>query len=58
MTLTGKKAVVTGGGTGIGLAIAKVLAMQGCRVAITGRREEVLNEACKSFGGICVKCQL
>ena len=55
VALTGKKAVVTGGGTGIGLAIAKVLAMQGCQVAITGRREELLNEACKSFGGISVK---
>ena len=55
MTLTGKKAVVTGGGTGIGIAIARRLAAEGCKVAITGRRLDVLNEACKPFGGIPIK---
>ena len=44
MTLTGKHALVTGGGTGIGLAIAKGLADQGAQVTITGRRQEVLDE--------------
>lgn len=42
MDLTGKHAVVTGGGTGIGLAIAQSLAAQGAQVTITGRRAEVL----------------
>lgn len=42
MTLTGKHALVTGGGTGIGLAIAKGLAAQGADVTITGRRMDVL----------------
>ncbi|MGB0799044.1 MAG: SDR family NAD(P)-dependent oxidoreductase [Planktomarina sp.] len=55
MPLSGKTAVVTGGGTGIGLAIARGLAAQGARVAITGRRLEVLNTACESFGGLSVK---
>tara|TARA_B100000795_G_scaffold42144_1_gene27588 strand:- start:1657 stop:2412 length:756 start_codon:yes stop_codon:yes gene_type:complete len=55
VTLTGKKAVVTGGGTGIGIAIARRLAAEGCKVAITGRRLDVLNEACKPFGGIPIK---
>ncbi|MFW8594791.1 SDR family NAD(P)-dependent oxidoreductase [Cribrihabitans neustonicus] len=45
MTLQGKHALVTGGGTGIGLAIAKALADQGAEVTITGRRLEVLEEA-------------
>ncbi|CUH86403.1 Putative ketoacyl reductase [Phaeobacter sp. CECT 5382] len=44
MNLTGKHALVTGGGTGIGLAIAKALADQGAKVTITGRRQEVLEE--------------
>lgn len=42
MTLTGKHALVTGGGTGIGLAIAKSLAAAGAEVTITGRRLDVL----------------
>jgi 3-oxoacyl-[acyl-carrier protein] reductase len=37
--------VVTGGGTGIGLAVATEFARAGDRVTITGRREYVLKEA-------------
>lgn len=44
MTLNGKHALVTGGGTGIGLAIAKALVAEGAHVTITGRRQEVLDE--------------
>ena len=43
MTLSGKHALITGGGTGIGLAIARDLASKGARVTITGRRQEVLD---------------
>ncbi|HEY6024987.1 MAG TPA: SDR family oxidoreductase [Pseudolabrys sp.] len=43
--LTGKVALITGGTSGIGLAIAKTLAAEGCRVAICGRDEVKLNEA-------------
>lgn len=42
MDLTGKHAIVTGGGTGIGLAIAVALKGKGASVTITGRRQEVL----------------
>lgn len=45
MSLNGKHALVTGGGTGIGLAIAQALAAQGAQVTITGRRLEVLQDA-------------
>lgn len=44
MDIKGKHALVTGGGTGIGLAIARALAAQGAHVTITGRRLEVLTE--------------
>ena len=44
MTLAGKHALITGGGTGIGLAIARALVADGAHVTITGRRQEVLDE--------------
>lgn len=44
MQLAGKTAVVTGGGTGIGQAIALAFAREGCRVAIGGRRLDKLEE--------------
>ena len=43
--IEGKHALVTGGGTGIGLAIARSLAEAGAEVTITGRRAEVLSQA-------------
>lgn len=41
-------ALITGGGTGIGLAIAKTLAETGAEVTITGRRAEVLEDAARA----------
>jgi NAD(P)-dependent dehydrogenase (short-subunit alcohol dehydrogenase family) len=51
MRLTNKTAVVTGGGSGIGWGIAAALAEEGCRVAIAGRREDVLRTAAESWLG-------
>ncbi len=45
MDLSGRHALVTGGGTGIGLAIARALAGAGAEVTITGRRADPLEAA-------------
>lgn len=43
------KAVVTGGGTGIGLMIAQALQSNGATVYITGRREEALDSVVEQY---------
>jgi NAD(P)-dependent dehydrogenase (short-subunit alcohol dehydrogenase family) len=48
--LTGKTALVTGGTSGIGLAVARRFAAEGARVVITGRRQDVLDDAVASIG--------
>lgn len=47
-----RTAVVSGGGTGIGMAIAAGLLADGCDVMLVGRREEVLAEAATSLDGL------
>ncbi len=47
MKLQDKVALITGGGTGVGKATALLFAKEGAKVVITGRRENVLEEACK-----------
>lgn len=48
--LSGQVALVTGGGTGLGKATAKELVRCGARVAIAGRRVEVLRQAVEEIG--------
>ncbi len=48
--LNGKTAVVTGGGTGIGLGAAKRFIEEGAFVYIFGRRQDVLDAALKQLG--------
>lgn len=48
--LDGKLALVTGGGTGLGFGICQALTEAGARVVLTGRREDVLREACTQLG--------
>jgi short-subunit dehydrogenase involved in D-alanine esterification of teichoic acids len=43
--LTGKTALITGGTSGIGLAIAQTLAAEGCAVAICARDKAKLDKA-------------
>lgn len=51
VSLHGKTALITGGGSGIGLGTALALARDGCRVAIAGRRLEVLKEGAANWTG-------
>jgi len=48
--LEGKTAWITGGGTGLGRAMAMRFADLGARVAISGRREEPLRETAEAIG--------
>jgi NAD(P)-dependent dehydrogenase (short-subunit alcohol dehydrogenase family) len=52
LQLTGKKAVVTAGTAGIGLAIARLLAEEGAEVFITGRSRDKLDEAITPLTGM------
>ena len=53
ISLEGKTALVTGGATGIGFAIAEQMIDAGARVIIVGRREEKLREAAAELGDKC-----
>lgn len=56
MELANKRVLVTGGSSGIGLALARALIAQGAAVVITGRRRSVLDEALRTLGsaqGVC-----
>jgi len=51
ISLKDKTAVITGGGSGIGLGCAVALAKEGCKVVIAGRREEVLKQGAATWSG-------
>jgi 3-oxoacyl-[acyl-carrier protein] reductase len=49
LKLKNKNALVTGSSKGLGFAIARLLASEGCQVAINGRNPETLQEAAKKL---------
>lgn len=58
MNLNGATALVTGGSSGIGFAIAKALADGGARVAITGRDEDKLAMAAATIGAHAIRADV
>jgi NAD(P)-dependent dehydrogenase (short-subunit alcohol dehydrogenase family) len=61
--LAGKVAIVTGGGSGIGRAVALAFAREGARVTVTGRRQEKLAETLQEMRaqggeGLAVVCDV
>jgi meso-butanediol dehydrogenase / (S,S)-butanediol dehydrogenase / diacetyl reductase len=61
--LAGKVALITGGGTGIGRAIALAFAREGARVAVAGRRKEKLDETLRELekqgdSGLAMACDV
>jgi len=48
--LRGQTALITGGGTGLGLGMARCLVAAGARVVLVGRREAELKKACAGLG--------
>ncbi len=57
--LAGKSAIVTGGGSGIGAALARRLAEQGAKVLLLGRKQEKLDAVMaeiQAAGGVAMTC--
>jgi NAD(P)-dependent dehydrogenase (short-subunit alcohol dehydrogenase family) len=56
--LDGKLAIVTGGGSGIGEATAKIFSAAGATVVVTGRRMEPLQRVAAEIGGHAIACDV
>jgi uncharacterized oxidoreductase len=58
MNITNKTILVTGGGSGIGYATAKLLSEKGNRIIISGRNAEKLEKAAKELGVEYITCDV
>ena len=53
-----KHALITGGGTGIGAATARMLAKEGAKVTLLGRRREPLEAVAAEVAGLVIPCDV
>lgn len=54
MRLENKVAIITGGGSGIGAAAARLFAREGAKIVVTGRRPEPISAVAAEVGGVAV----
>jgi NAD(P)-dependent dehydrogenase (short-subunit alcohol dehydrogenase family) len=54
----GKHALITGGGTGIGAAAARMLSAQGAKLSLLGRRRQPIEAVAAETKGIAIPCDL
>jgi NAD(P)-dependent dehydrogenase (short-subunit alcohol dehydrogenase family) len=57
-SLEGRHALITGGGTGIGAATARLLSAAGAKITVTGRRREPLEAIAGEVGGTIAQCDV
>ena len=55
---TNKHALITGGGTGIGAAAARMLSKEGAKLSLLGRRMEPLQAVAAATGGTAITCDI
>jgi 3-hydroxybutyrate dehydrogenase len=58
LPLSGRHALITGGGTGIGAAAAAHLHAAGAKMSLLGRRLEPLEVVAERFGGTAIQCDV
>ncbi|MBV6631583.1 MAG: SDR family oxidoreductase [Alphaproteobacteria bacterium] len=58
MDVQGLAAIVTGGGSGLGAATAKLLASKGAKVALLDVNQEGMDAVAKEIGGLAIKCDV
>jgi len=56
--LDGKIALITGGGTGIGAAIARLFAQAGAQVIVSGRRAAPIETVAADISGLAIPCDV